>query len=328
MKHLYVLLCSILVVISMKNDYVNGLSSSFSSDNFILQFHSHDELSEIHYWTIKETAGNGYAWCYTLQGVLSVFAFECTFFQKVNLELRFPESYLLVESEDSQSGSAYQLHVGKQNSIRFSFPSGVNEKISAVILKDPAQLLAVNGTSRLLISSPDWAQIFSEGIRTVSARSSIIDLMRRLRPFQGIGDAANLWVYGILLQCLSVLTQDAAAVPKNVGRKVSDADIAHLSSVEYYIDQHYMDDISLDDLTKIACMGITKLKYTFKAQYGCTIITYLQHKRMNEAKRLLETTDHTVKEISSMVGYHSGSRFAHLFREEYGTTPLEYRKQL
>lgn len=68
------------------------------------------------------------------------------------------------------------------------------------------------------------------------------------------------------------------------------------------------------------------LKRRFKAATGLSLIDYVQNLRIEEAKRLLETTTMTVDEISSAAGYENPSFFRRLFTRRCGLTPAAYRR--
>jgi transcriptional regulator GlxA family with amidase domain len=68
------------------------------------------------------------------------------------------------------------------------------------------------------------------------------------------------------------------------------------------------------------------LKRRFKAASGVTLIGYLQNLRIEEAKRLLESSDLPIDEISAEVGYADTSFFRRLFKRLAGLTPGRYRR--
>ncbi len=59
-----------------------------------------------------------------------------------------------------------------------------------------------------------------------------------------------------------------------------------------------------------------------------TPVEYLQNVRIAHAKRLLETTEHSVEEIAQKVGYSDKKSFRIIFSRITGVLPLEYRKRL
>lgn len=70
----------------------------------------------------------------------------------------------------------------------------------------------------------------------------------------------------------------------------------------------------------------TSLKNYFRGVYGQNISTYLREIRMNTAAGLLKNTKRPVAEISEQVGYSNQGKFAAVFKQKYGLSPLEYRR--
>jgi AraC-like DNA-binding protein len=94
-----------------------------------------------------------------------------------------------------------------------------------------------------------------------------------------------------------------------------------------FIYDHYMEDISVQDLS--AHMGYSEVhtSWLFKQYFGQTFVSYLAHYRMRKAAHLLLYTDMTVKEIGSAVGYSNPNYFGRVFHRIYEMTPTEYREQ-
>ena len=68
------------------------------------------------------------------------------------------------------------------------------------------------------------------------------------------------------------------------------------------------------------------LKRRFKLATGLAIIDYVQNLRLEEAKRLLESSDEAVDEIGFAVGYEDPSFFRRLFKRRTGLSPGRYRR--
>lgn len=77
-----------------------------------------------------------------------------------------------------------------------------------------------------------------------------------------------------------------------------------------------------------AACGIPErsLKRRFKQATGTTLIAYVQNLRIEEAKRLLETSAASADEISAQVGYENPAFFRSLFKRRTGLTPGQYRR--
>ena len=68
-------------------------------------------------------------------------------------------------------------------------------------------------------------------------------------------------------------------------------------------------------------------KRRFKAATNHTPIAYVQRIRVERAKRLLETSDEPIEEISWAVGYEDPASFRRLFKRLTGLTPGAYRQR-
>ncbi len=70
----------------------------------------------------------------------------------------------------------------------------------------------------------------------------------------------------------------------------------------------------------------SSFKLYVKGILGESYLMYFRRKRMERAAELLESTDQKIIEIANAVGYENQGKFARVFAEAYGMTPLEYRR--
>ena len=93
-----------------------------------------------------------------------------------------------------------------------------------------------------------------------------------------------------------------------------------------YLEDHFGEDISLDDLAAHFRRTPEYLCGIFKAATGETISHYLRRIRIHRAKlMLMERPDASLREIAEACGFHSLSYFGKVFREATGFTPQGYR---
>jgi transcriptional regulator GlxA family with amidase domain len=97
-------------------------------------------------------------------------------------------------------------------------------------------------------------------------------------------------------------------------------------SCEQWLTGHYLETAALRQAVELAGIPERTLKRRFKAATGITLIEYLQNLRIEEAKRLLETGQLPVDEISVAVSYEDPSFFRRLFKRSTGLTPSQYRR--
>lgn len=98
------------------------------------------------------------------------------------------------------------------------------------------------------------------------------------------------------------------------------------AAVRRYIDLHYKEALTLDQLAAEANVNKYYLVHAFKQAYGISPINYLIACRIQEGKRLLADTDLALSQIASILGFSSASYFSQSFRKAEGISPVEYRK--
>ncbi len=96
--------------------------------------------------------------------------------------------------------------------------------------------------------------------------------------------------------------------------------------IKQYMDDHYAEDITLDKLSELIHTSKHYMVHAFTREYGCSPISYLQVRRITESRRLLETSDHSIAEISLSLGFSCPSYFSQRFKKAVGMSPLEYRR--
>ncbi len=89
---------------------------------------------------------------------------------------------------------------------------------------------------------------------------------------------------------------------------------------------HYREQGAIQRVVQQCNVPERTLKRRFKIATGSSLIEYLQNLRVEEAKRLLESEELPVDEISFVVGYEDPSFFRRLFKRLTGLTPSQYRR--
>lgn len=88
---------------------------------------------------------------------------------------------------------------------------------------------------------------------------------------------------------------------------------------------------SVPDVGKMASdMGMSRsgFQHLYKKMFGASVMTEVITARVERAKRLLSSTNLTVREIAERCGYSSEYNFMRQFKSRVGRTPTEYRKCL
>ena len=98
------------------------------------------------------------------------------------------------------------------------------------------------------------------------------------------------------------------------------------ATVKRYIDHHYKENLTLDELAEKVSISKYHMAHAFKREYGVSPINYIIDCRIREGKRLLAETDLAPSQIASILGFSSSSYFCKTFSNIEGTSPTEYRK--
>lgn len=97
------------------------------------------------------------------------------------------------------------------------------------------------------------------------------------------------------------------------------------AAVKRYIDLHFKEALTLDQLAEEAHMNKFYLSHSFKREYGVSPINYMITRRIEESKYLLAETDLSLSQIAQLLGFSSLSYFSQVFRRTQDVTPMEYR---
>lgn len=99
-----------------------------------------------------------------------------------------------------------------------------------------------------------------------------------------------------------------------------------LAAVFQYVKTNYKEEISLDEISKIANLTPTSFCRMFKSKTKKAFVEYLNEIRVSNACKYLIETDLGISEIAYECGYKTASNFNKLFKKLIGTTPKEYRR--
>ena len=102
-------------------------------------------------------------------------------------------------------------------------------------------------------------------------------------------------------------------------------DLTRIDRLIAYIDVHYKNDLSAEQLAVEIDMNIKKLRAGVKKKTGHLLHDYHFRVRVEKAKALLCTTDYPLKVIAQAVGFKNESHFCQKFRQFTGMTPNEFR---
>ena len=101
--------------------------------------------------------------------------------------------------------------------------------------------------------------------------------------------------------------------------------LQRLRDILTFIENHYNQEISLEDVAKIANICKSECCRFFKKHMGITIFDYIMYVRIQNSLPLLKKTE-SITEVAAMVGFSSPSYYSQIFKRYMKCTPMEYRK--
>ena len=99
-----------------------------------------------------------------------------------------------------------------------------------------------------------------------------------------------------------------------------------LAKVLLMLDENLDKSISATDLAKAAGVSQTMLQKAFHKAFGTTAGKYITSVKMREAKRLIDESQISLKEVSLRTGFSSPQYFSHAYHEFYGRPPVSDRR--
>lgn len=106
------------------------------------------------------------------------------------------------------------------------------------------------------------------------------------------------------------------------GNRVS----ADIISAMRYIDEHYTENISLDDVARTVHISKFHFCRRFHDTTGATVLGYLNNVRLTKVHNLLLNTDMSIDEIASATGFSSAVNLTRAFKKVYQSAPREFRR--
>lgn len=142
-------------------------------------------------------------------------------------------------------------------------------------------------------------------------------------------DQKLLWnteCYGIMLQIATILGREVLHLETpHYPRARSGVESEIISGALTYINNHYKDDLTLDDLADFAGFSRYYFSRSFKKEVGYSFKDYLNQKRLQVAMDLLIHTKRPIRDIAMESGFGSIASFNRAFRESKNCTPTQFR---
>lgn len=229
-------------------------------------------------------------------------------------------------SEYRLPNDTYYVQAGEVLIVPPGYAHSLTEKegiLRHLILFEPTPLMSLMDITAIsqLLQQPIYLRDHSElHIQVREMLGKAIDCYMKREPMW------NTQCYSYLLQMYVLLGQNylrTVGMHHYPSRMSIDPEI--MNSAITFINEHYMDDISLEQVAAFA--GFSKYYFSrmFKQFASVSFTEYLTGQRMNVAIDLLGRTRKPIREIAEAAGFGSTATFNRVFREHKNCTPSQYR---
>ena len=100
-----------------------------------------------------------------------------------------------------------------------------------------------------------------------------------------------------------------------------------IAGLTRYVQEHLSEEISLSVLAEQFHLSSQYISQLFKSEIGVNFLAYLTNVRMEQAKKLLLSSDLPIAEVSERSGYGDYRVFTKVFKKSEGITPSQYRRE-
>lgn len=105
------------------------------------------------------------------------------------------------------------------------------------------------------------------------------------------------------------------------------ASIENKSAFKQIVEANIHTSLNLADIAFLSNMSLSTFKRQFEKEYNANPGKWLQIKRLNLAKEMMESGEKKPSQLYSEVGYKSLSNFSIAFKNEFGFSPKEIKRQ-
>lgn len=193
------------------------------------------------------------------------------------------------------------------------------------LLLFPHQIHALTSTKSrhlLCIFSPQLVHTFSKQVAGLLPRDNRCAIASPIADTLRTADEDSLIAKkGVLYTLCAQFDRHAAYTPR------SQAGDTLLHKIFAFVETAFAEDCSLKALAAAIGYDYAYLSRTFRRMVGISFNTYVNHYRLSHVCYLLQNTTQSVVQCALDSGYTSLRSFNRNFKEQFGTSPSEYRKQ-
>lgn len=157
----------------------------------------------------------------------------------------------------------------------------------------------------------------------------LADHFKEINTFKGSSLVRKLFLegkaYQVLTEQIKQYEDDLMDTSdRNILRR---SEIHQIEAAAKLISFRISEKIGINSIASAVGLNVNKLQEGFQSMYGVTINQYIQKARISLISTLILNTDYSMADIVHLTGLTSKSYLSKIFREEYGKSPSEFRKE-
>lgn len=158
-------------------------------------------------------------------------------------------------------------------------------------------------------------------------QGEILDLLLQVQQVNLRQEGAyELHIHQLMCTVWRILAEHVDELPQENLSPQSFTDQIRIKQMLDCIHSRYQEKLTLGDIAAAAHVSENTCRTCFRAMVHRSPTEYLTEFRLQQAIRLLRSTDLTAQEIALQCGFGDSSYFNRLFRQRMGMTPLQYRQ--
>jgi two-component system, response regulator YesN len=217
------------------------------------------------------------------------------------------EERFLIEEKELQS-IVKEIKVGTKEELEQAVHSLIEKLKSSSISMTQLQI----SFTEMIVEIMRLARVYE--VNTDEIEGLNVDFYSEIKNFESL-DALGDWLLSVCMQLRGQIRRERTDTTKLL-----------IDKAKQYIEEHYNDcELSVEKLCGYLGLSATYFSTLFKRETGFSFVAYLTQTRMENALRLLNTTEEKAYIISELVGYTEPNYFSYVFKKQYGVSPSKYR---
>lgn len=209
--------------------------------------------------------------------------------------------------EDTEDFVICNIMYRSENLLSTDYDIKKNAGFHALFVLEPYFTKERNFKSRLILKPKDFEKIHT-----------LIDIM--LSEHQTKTDGWHTFLQANFMTLVVMLSR-----LYSFGDSSEKMDIINIAKSVSYIESHYTEDISIDELAEISHYSPRHFTRIFTETYHTTPLNYILSLRINRAYSLLKENRLPISDIALQCGFGDNNYFSRIFKKRTGLTPKQFR---